>query len=186
MKPERYKTKLKPEWVESIIAFTADEDLRAHCIRLQDGIARGITNKGIMKEWSEEKKGRRPHKDQRTYVHLELLPIEEMINKIGGAPCKTYKVKLSSLRLRTFKAHGTTCVKCGLEGTHWGIDHHRVAQDADPHMNLWSIKDGEEVLMTCDHIIPKSKGGPNTLKNTQIMCGPCNWNKGDKLEEEKS
>ena len=34
--------------------------------------------------------------------------------------------------------------------------------------------------MTLDHVIPKSKGGPNTWKNLVTCCGECNVKKGDK------
>lgn len=32
--------------------------------------------------------------------------------------------------------------------------------------------------LTCDHIIPESKGGPTTLENLQTLCQPCNSSKG--------
>jgi len=41
---------------------------------------------------------------------------------------------------------------------------------------------GHEVLMTKDHIIPKSKGGKNTLKKYQTMCTHCNCRKGSNHE----
>lgn len=37
--------------------------------------------------------------------------------------------------------------------------------------------------MTIDHILPKSKGGPNELSNYQMLCTVCNRNKGNKIEE---
>jgi 5-methylcytosine-specific restriction endonuclease McrA len=40
---------------------------------------------------------------------------------------------------------------------------------------------GKVILFTIDHIVPKSKGGANTLDNLQIMCEQCNWDKADKV-----
>lgn len=37
---------------------------------------------------------------------------------------------------------------------------------------------------TCDHIVPKSRGGKNKFSNMQLLCALCNWDKGNKLESE--
>ena len=42
----------------------------------------------------------------------------------------------------------------------------------------YRIKDFE-----VDHVVPKSKGGPDTDKNLQLLCGNCNRIKGDKSQE---
>ena len=33
--------------------------------------------------------------------------------------------------------------------------------------------------LTVDHRVPKSQGGPRTIENTELMCGPCNHDKAD-------
>lgn len=38
--------------------------------------------------------------------------------------------------------------------------------------------------LTLDHVIPKSKGGPNTWMNLVTCCGKCNVEKGDTYMEE--
>jgi 5-methylcytosine-specific restriction endonuclease McrA len=37
---------------------------------------------------------------------------------------------------------------------------------------------------TVDHILPRSRGGKNTWKNTVAACGPCNQRKGDQTPAE--
>lgn len=37
--------------------------------------------------------------------------------------------------------------------------------------------------LTCDHIIPESKGGETTFENLQTMCRPCNSRKGNRMPE---
>ena len=34
--------------------------------------------------------------------------------------------------------------------------------------------------LTCDHIVPESKGGPTSLENLQAMCRSCNSSKGNR------
>jgi hypothetical protein len=37
---------------------------------------------------------------------------------------------------------------------------------------------------TVDHVLPRSRGGRNTWKNTVAACGPCNRRKGDRTPAE--
>jgi hypothetical protein len=46
---------------------------------------------------------------------------------------------------------------------------------------LYAISNGEEMLMTADHILPKSKGGTNDPENLQLLCDKCNRFKSDKI-----
>lgn len=92
-------------------------------------------------------------------------------------------IRLSSDRLLLFKEKGVRCVTCGLEGQFFlKLRSKKEKIDEHWHFNLYAEKDGELVLFTKDHIIPKSKGGPNHLSNYQTMCEPCNMHKGNKLE----
>lgn len=40
---------------------------------------------------------------------------------------------------------------------------------------------GTHLELTCDHIIPESKGGETSFENLQAMCMPCNGRKGTKV-----
>ncbi len=54
-----------------------------------------------------------------------------------------------------------------------------------PHLNLYHInKRGKLLLMTGDHIIPRSAGGPDKLENLQTMCHECNQFKSSLMPEE--
>lgn len=40
------------------------------------------------------------------------------------------------------------------------------------------MKCGASENLQLDHVVPLSKGGDNTLRNAQVLCGPCNQSKG--------
>ena len=91
-------------------------------------------------------------------------------------------VKGNSYRYQTFFTKGCKCVKCGIEGKFFAKE--RFPDNKVYHLNLYAIdQDGNEVLMTKDHIIPKSKGGSSNISNYQTMCRICNKNKGNNLEK---
>lgn len=93
-----------------------------------------------------------------------------------------HRVKLTSSRLRLFLKKGVVCCRCGVEGNEFRLESHTVEP---PHLNLYAVsEDGKAILMTKDHILPKSMGGLNTLNNYQTMCQPCNGSKGSKLSPE--
>lgn len=48
------------------------------------------------------------------------------------------------------------------------------------HFNLYAVQGRRLVLMTKDHIVPRSKGGTDDLTNLQTLCTNCNNRKGDK------
>lgn len=89
-----------------------------------------------------------------------------------------YTIKTRGLRLKCFKHKGLSCVRCNLQGKFFQIDFN----GSNPHFNLYGIRDYQPILMTRDHIIPLSKGGPNTLDNLQTMCVRCNGKKADKID----
>lgn len=85
-------------------------------------------------------------------------------------------VKPFSQRYKLFMTKGTTCYACGLEATHFYKEKHGDATSY--HFNLYGIKkNGDEVLFTKDHIIPRSKGGRNFVSNYDTMCTECNCEK---------
>lgn len=88
-----------------------------------------------------------------------------------------HKSRWLKRRLTIFRTKGIQCTCCGVIAT-------RVIKGINPsggkygssHVNLYT-NDG--LLITVDHIIPLSKGGPDTLENKQPMCCICNGKKGN-------
>jgi len=95
-------------------------------------------------------------------------------------------VSLASHRYQTFKKSGVSCVECGLEGKFFALERHanEVKENYKWHFNLYGYNEnGDEVMLTKDHVKPKSKGGENNIDNYQTLCYNCNTKKADKYEE---
>ena|ERR1035437_519425 len=102
-------------------------------------------------------------------IKARQKPIKALINGVT--------INVKSLRLQTFLEKGTVCVKCGRIGTHFAVE--RSTNQEVYHLNLWATDEqGDEYLMTHDHILARSLGGADKIENTQTMCSPCNAEKG--------
>ena len=92
-------------------------------------------------------------------------------------------VKMDSLRYQTFVKTGTECCFCGLKATFFALERQQNNKNSNPerwHLNLYGRDtQGEEVLFTKDHVIPRSKGGSDYIDNLKTACYPCNSNKGN-------
>lgn len=110
------------------------------------------------------------HIPQMIINQLDCLLYEEFYLKYPE-----YSVRL---RWEMFRNKGYSCVVCGLTGTHTVLwkDH---PEAKGIHADLVCYTDDGMVMMTIDHIIPKSKGGTDSLDNFQPMCYPCNHAKAD-------
>lgn len=127
-------------------------------------------------------------KKTQQYERVGTLTINEVFQHVGKKEHTfwvgntPYTVKMRSMRYKVFKVKGITCVKCGRVGTHFAIERSN-GQTGRFHLNLYATEpDGTEVLMTRDHTIPRSKGGPNTVSNQEPMCTHCNGRKADNYE----
>jgi len=99
-------------------------------------------------------------------------------NRRNRYPFGEFNLRMDSQRYQLF-AQRRTCVACGLVGTVMALERHRHGNNKNPHFNLYGEVDGHEVMLTKDHIVPKSKGGSNHLSNYQVMCSECNGVKKD-------
>jgi 5-methylcytosine-specific restriction endonuclease McrA len=90
-------------------------------------------------------------------------------------------INMTSLKLQTFAKHGVRCAICGCKGVYFAKE--KYPDQTYFHLNLYALKDGREVLMTKDHVIPSSKGGRDRLNNFQTLCQECNLKKADKTKQ---
>lgn len=106
---------------------------------------------------------------------LALLQASEEILLEG------FRVSTKSLRYRVFRGR-QDCASCGVVGAFFLLQRN----DSDPsqpedraHLNLYARGgNGEQILMTMDHILPRSRGGRDVLSNLHTMCFRCNSRKG--------
>jgi len=109
----------------------------------------------------------------------EVLPYTTAPHPVYRMYLDKYLVKMRSLRYDTFRIKGQDCVVCQCKGNVFLLEIN--GKPKFPHFNLYAKKDGRLMMMTKDHIIPKSKGGPDHIDNMQPMCLSCNNKKGDKI-----
>ena len=109
-----------------------------------------------------------------TYQLQEILPLisEDQQEKILLGEDE---IRIGSHRLQLFQK-SVKCVSCGIEGLFFAKEKH--PKDTSYHLNLYGIKDGQEILITKDHIIPIAQKGKDSLLNYQTMCAICNQEKG--------
>ncbi len=112
---------------------------------------------------------------------IRLVPCSQVFPRIGGPTLrlrvgdrKRARVNMRTSTLKLFLKY-SVCVTCGKVGTHFGLVH---TKREGYQYNLFA-SDG--TLLTKDHIIPKRKGGKDSMHNLQVMCSICNHNKDDKL-----
>lgn len=115
----------------------------------------------------------------RNKVLVENLPlsiIKDTYNKpTSKIKIEGYKVKTKDDRYLNFIKHGFKCAKCGVEGKYVNLETNYLGN----HLNVYAKKDGQVVLLTKDHIYPRSKGGLDNIKNYQVLCEECNKKKSD-------
>ena len=142
------------------------------------------------------------------FTHLKTFELEEILPRLKkfkkdstGDKCmkvkvdgKTYNVRLSSTKLRTFK-RSQECVSCGIKGNIFIMDrqegHKKVCINNNIHSNIvlnlycHNPENGQTyILMTQDHIIPKSYGIGSSDANLQTMCEKCNREKKNTITPE--
>jgi 5-methylcytosine-specific restriction endonuclease McrA len=115
------------------------------------------------------------------YLRRSIHTIEEVLNMVGNGIVyeADHCYNTNSDRLILFRDKGITCVSCGIVGVFFAKEKDRKDHNERYHFNLYAYNsNGNIVLMTKDHIRPKSRGGKDCQENYQPMCAKCNREKG--------
>lgn len=150
-------------------------------------VAKYLTNQNACIYWTYKRIKHSKYNKGKTLIITRTYSIDEVMNAMGdpdhrgkyGVLPDGRRFKRSSQRLKLFSTMGTSCITCGIEGTIFRLESHH--ENVPPHLNLYCEKDGDFILMTKDHIYPKSLGGPNIMSNYAPMCSPCNRKKGSSV-----
>jgi hypothetical protein len=92
------------------------------------------------------------------------------------------QVWVKSYRVSTFKHQPLTCVRCGAQATHFELQFFPEQTQAKYAYGLLPFSDNHEML-TVDHVVPRSMGGPSHSGNSQILCTSCNKRKDNDLSD---
>ena len=89
-----------------------------------------------------------------------------------------YPIPVSSSKMKLMKKT-QICACCGLQGTFFDLE---IRGNNNPHLNLYGVGPrNSHVMLTVDHIVPRSKGGTRDMSNVQLLCARCNNQKGNKI-----
>jgi hypothetical protein len=123
------------------------------------------------------------------YKRIHKFDIDEVLKHVGtGKPNHKFwiphlnrTVNVGHLGTQRMKLMKLTqyCEVCLYQGTHFWLEHSGCFS---PHFNLYATNSsGGEIMLTMDHILPKSKGGATCLENIQLLCRHCNHAKKNHL-----
>jgi hypothetical protein len=101
----------------------------------------------------------------------DILPFIGEPYHIFRAKGQRYRVKMRDSRMMLF-SESQFCAACFVKGDHFWLEHSGCFP---PHFNLYAINHcGHPVMLTLDHIIPRSRGGTKHPSNIQLLCTRCN------------
>jgi 5-methylcytosine-specific restriction endonuclease McrA len=114
------------------------------------------------------------------------FPIEEVLPLVGTGKQEFhgFKLNFSSNRLEALKK-SPFCIQCGIKGSFFRLEKTDKEADYQIHLNMYAVDDnGQEVMLTKDHMVSVYENGTDHPGNLQTLCRKCNAAKGPKPLEE--
>jgi len=116
----------------------------------------------------------------RKNVERKAIYLPDMVFPLEWTASNLYTQYLS-----TFLVKGLKCVSCDRTVAFFALERYRSIAKDTWHLVPYALEaNGQETLMTVDHILPRSKGGGNIVENYQPMCTICNERKADEIPAE--
>ena len=122
--------------------------------------------------------------NQRTIgIALRRLVSAGLIERVGksGRQTATTKLNVVAMAQAALAANGGSVNSRGRKKENIGRELARRVLERDLYR---CVSCGTHLDLTCDHIIPESRGGATTFENLQAMCRPCNLAKGARMPGE--
>jgi len=134
-------------------------------------------------------KSNKPKKKKKSPSYIRvgtLTPDEFFAIKEPSTVLFGHKVSMRSHRYTNFRVNGLECKHCGIKGEIFILEKNYCNKNSNKaHFNLYGYDDyGNKIMLTKDHIMPKSKGGANHISNYQVLCSKCNSKKGAIIPKE--
>ena len=76
------------------------------------------------------------------------------------------------------------CWECGVKADRFIVKHHKNDQNKPPVLELFAHTGKALVMMTRDHIVPKSLGGLDDVANLRPGCEKCNGRRKSTMNKE--
>jgi len=111
-----------------------------------------------------------------------MIPVDVGFAYISNTPNRKRSQSIKKF-VYLQKSGGYSALKCecGCEITHFRFEEIGTGGTGPSpivyRIRAFTTKDGREVEMTWDHILPKSLGGSDCNENAQVLCMECNWAK---------
>lgn len=115
------------------------------------------------------------------YLRYARMGLSEVPVDVGGVITFSNGIQVSTGSPRLQLLWGRKeliCDTCGIAAGYAVLEAHKETPNAI-HLNFYSYDfNGQEVMLTWDHVKPKADGGSNKQNNAQCLCEICNGMKG--------